>query len=42
VVERLYLFRGEKSKNASDAVLFGLIQMLPGAILVQLKGEKIG
>jgi len=41
VVERLYLFRGEKSRNASGAVLFRMYQMVPGAIPVQPKREKI-
>jgi hypothetical protein len=39
VVERLYLFRGQKSRKASGAVLFGQFYMIPGAISVQLEQD---
>jgi len=35
VVERLYLFRGEKSRNRSGGGVFWDVSIVSGAILVQ-------
>jgi hypothetical protein len=39
VVERLYLFRGEKSRKRTVSILFLKKETIPGGVMVQLNGD---